>query len=314
MTMDKFFIVGCPRSGTTMLQQALNRHSRIAIPPETAFFSMLAYSKRIQHEHLQRIKEDLEIDLPSASTRLRRSLEARAFYDEMARLYVERLHKPNVTHFGEKTNEHLSRLNRIRRVFPNAKVILMVRDGRDVALSLRSLPWTSRDVNVNFALWLYCYRLQKNAQRRGDLSLLCVRYEDLVKEPDRELRAILAFLGLPYEPWVVKGEDHMTGVPAWEHLWKSRAAERIRSHRTGLWRQELSVAQLGILEHWGGWALRELSYELVTDGNRPLPWFFHLRVAWRSLWWLAWRPRYAQAKTLWVKQHHLSAKQHSDEE
>jgi hypothetical protein len=36
--MEKFFIVGCPRSGTTMVQQALNRHSRVAIPPETKYF------------------------------------------------------------------------------------------------------------------------------------------------------------------------------------------------------------------------------------------------------------------------------------
>jgi len=266
---------------------------------------MLGYSKRIQQEHLQRIREDLEIDLPIPTARLRGTLEARTFYDQMARLYVERLGKRGVTHFGEKTNEHLSRLQRIHRLFPNAKVILMVRDGRDVALSLRRLPWTSRDLYVNFALWLYCYRLQKNAQRRGDLPLLCVRYEDVVKDPEKELRAILAFLGLPYEPQVAEGEGNEEGIPPWEYLWKSRAVEKIKLHRVGLWRQELSVEQLGILERWGGWALQELGYELATDGKASLPWFFHLRVAWRSLLWLARRPRYAQAKALWVQQHGL---------
>ena len=305
MIANKFFIVGCPRSGTTMLQQALNRHSQIAIPPETAFFSMLGYSKWTQHEHLQRIKEDLEIDLPTPPARLRCTLEARTFYEQIIRLYVERMDKPSITHFGEKTNEHLSRLHRIRRLFPDAKVILLVRDGRDVALSLRRLPWTSRNLYVNFALWLHCYRLQKSAQRHGGLPLICVRYEDLTKDPEKELRAILTFLGLPYEPQMVEGEGNAVGIPAWEHLWKARAAEKIKPHRMGLWRQELPAEQLGILERWGSWALQELGYELITDGRTSLPWCFHLRVAWRSLFWLVRRPRYAQAKAFWVQQHGL---------
>src|SRR5438128_10984464 len=101
--MTKFFIIGCPRSGTTMLQQALNRHSQVIIPPETAFFSLLGHCKRIQREHLQRIKEDLEIPLRLPAHRLHRMQETQAFYEQMARLYVERMGESTVTRFGEKT-------------------------------------------------------------------------------------------------------------------------------------------------------------------------------------------------------------------
>ena len=58
--MKKLFIVGCPRSGTTLLQQALNRHSQIVIPPETKyFFSFLGHTRRCQHRHIDRLNADL---------------------------------------------------------------------------------------------------------------------------------------------------------------------------------------------------------------------------------------------------------------
>src|SRR5215831_4421176 len=59
-TVDKFFIVGCPRSGTTMVQQALNRHSQIVIPPETKFFfSFYGHSLAQQARHVRRLNADL---------------------------------------------------------------------------------------------------------------------------------------------------------------------------------------------------------------------------------------------------------------
>jgi hypothetical protein len=54
MSPQYFFVVGAPRSGTTMLQQALNRHSQIAIPPETAFFTLLRRGRAGQRQHWAR--------------------------------------------------------------------------------------------------------------------------------------------------------------------------------------------------------------------------------------------------------------------
>jgi hypothetical protein len=295
----KFFIVGCPRSGTTMLQQALGRHSQIAIPPETAFFTIPRFSTRGRREHLQRLNEDLGIALPHNPSTATAGA-ARALYEEMTRLYLTHLGKVGVTHFGEKTPVHLSRLRQIRQVFPDARAICIYRDGRDVALSLLSLPWTSRDLYVNFALWRYCCRLQRQLQRAAELPVHFVRYEDLVAGPERELRAITAFLGLPYEARLTDASIDAGGVPPWESQWKARANEPIHPGRLGLWRDRLSEAQLGVLERWGGNDLRELGYELATDGRHPLPWFFRARVAVRGLLWLARRPGYGQHKSLWL--------------
>jgi hypothetical protein len=193
--MNKFFIVGCPRSGTTMLQQALNRHSAIVIPPETKFFfSFLGRSRESQLKHLKRINADLQIGMPAPQQRIRSGPGARAFYDQMARLYLQKLGRNGDVHFGEKTPEHTGRLRLVRRLFPDAKVIFIYRDGRDVALSMTKVPWMDPDLYVNFAVWLYYYRILTQARSGEPPGLLCVRYEDLVTNPPEELRIILAFL------------------------------------------------------------------------------------------------------------------------
>src|SRR6266852_1380392 len=158
--MEKFFIVGCPRSGTTMVQQALNRHSQIVIPPETKFFfSFCGHSRERQLRHLKRLNEDLNISMPAPATRVRSVADGRAFYEAMERQYVARLQKTDAVYFGEKTPEHTSHLPRIREMFPQAKILVLYRDGRDVALSLTRVPCMSPDPYVNFIVWLYYSRV-----------------------------------------------------------------------------------------------------------------------------------------------------------
>jgi hypothetical protein len=270
--MYKFFIVGCPRSGTTMVQQALNRHPRVAIPPETKFFfSFLGHSRRQQRRHIERLDRDLGVRLPRPAAAVRSADEARAFYEVMARLYVERLGKPGVLWFGEKTPEHTGHLPRIRRLFPDAKVVVVERDGRDVAESLSRMPWASPDVYVNFAVWLYYHRVVRGARQGAWPNCHFVRYEDVVADPRRALGGVLDFLGLPYEPAVADGWGNTEGVPEREYPWKGRALGKITRDRVGAFRQRLTTEQVEILERLGGAALRELGYELLSDGRRPLP-------------------------------------------
>jgi hypothetical protein len=115
--MKKLFIVGCPRSGTTMLQQALNRHSQIVIPPETKFFfNFYGQSRSCQRAHLKRLNADLEIEVPCPPRRVYEPESARTFYDEMAEMYLARLGRADVAYFGDKTPEHTGQLHLCQRV------------------------------------------------------------------------------------------------------------------------------------------------------------------------------------------------------
>src|SRR6201996_1398172 len=149
------FIVGSPRSGTTLLRMMLDSHPQLAIPPETGFIpralaglfgndahQRLAFMQTISHFPAESPGwRDFGIDAPT----LTRELEGiapfhvdealRCFY----RMYAARFNKPR---WGDKTPSYGRHLRAIERVLPEASFIHMIRDGRDVALSLRNL-WFS---------------------------------------------------------------------------------------------------------------------------------------------------------------------------
>lgn len=283
--MRYFFVIGAPRSGTTMLQMALNRHSRIVIPPETAFFALVDRSYRGQLLRWSRIQADLQIGISPPKRRVRPGQSARDEFRRLASAYAARFAPHNVSHFGEKSPTHARRVAAIVKTFPEAKFILMYRDGRDVALSLSKVPWFPRDIFLSFALWLHYCRLHQRVVRAYRERILCVRYEDLVSDPARELRTVLQFLGLNFEDGVASGSGNCDGIPQFEYGWKGRAIEPIHCERIGVWRRELSQTQIAGLESWGKETLQRLGYELSTKPRARfylsrLPWIFVRGVAW----------------------------------
>ncbi len=287
--MKKFFILGSPRSGTTMLQLALNRHSRVVVPPETRYFSsFLGHSHRHQLRHVQRLNRDLQIHLPPPLHRINKDEDARKFFEQMASLYLQRLSRTDVTYFGEKSPAHTGQFRRIKEVFPEARILFLYRDGRDVALSLTKVPWMHQDLYVNFTIWLYYYWVLGQAQRCPGLEVLCVKYEELATNPATELRKILGFLDLEYEPAVAEGYGNSEGIPLHEYSWKARALGPITPDRIGLWRQELSEDEILALELLGRNALEPLGYALTMERGGTLSAGFYARLCW-NLFGLAWR-------------------------
>ncbi|MCB1034230.1 MAG: sulfotransferase [Acidobacteria bacterium] len=283
---EKFFIVGCPRSGTTMLQQALNRHSEIVIPPETAFFSdLLGHTTRSQKRQLRQITQDLEIELELPPGGVRGTDASRSLFEDLANRYLARRNRTAVRYFGEKTPRHLLYLRRIRRLYPESKVILVYRDGRSVARSLTQVDWAPHDLFVNFGTWLAYARVQRRLESSSFPNLLTVRYEALASRPSTELAKVLAFLGLPPEPEVSRGAGNRAGIPCWELDWKARALKPIDASRVSSWQQELSAEEISALEAWGGDTLEQLGYTLSSDRHTSLPPGFHLgRLTRLGLW------------------------------
>lgn len=283
--MRKFFIIGCPRSGTTLLQQILVRHPSIVVPPETAFFTKLlsGWPGRFRRQREQ-IRADLGISLAAAGRPRDRPAQA-ALYDKMAADYAHRIERPDALWFGDKTPDHLRHARTISRVFPEARFILVVRDGRDVALSLSKVPWTPSDPVVNFGLWLDAAVLQEELVRDPPASIVQVRYEDLVGSPQTEVLRITEHLELDYRTELLEAGSGPTGIPQWEREWKGSAHEPIRQDRVGVWKRELDRRQVVLMERWGGTALTRLGYEISTPPDQrallPAGAVTHFR---RALW------------------------------
>jgi hypothetical protein len=263
-----------------MVQQALNRHSQIAIPPETKFFfSFFGQCRQCQAGHIERLNGDLNIHLPAPAKRISSVADGRAFYDLIARHYLERVPKRDLVYFGDKTPEHTGQVSRIRNLFPTAKILVLYRDGRDVALSLTKVPWMSPNVYVNFSVWLYYARVVRQLNNVADPNVYVARYEDIVTDPEAAFRQILQFLGLRYEPAVPNDYGNREGVPEREFAWKWRALEKITTDRIGVFRQELSSSQIELLDRLGKDALPALGYPLLTDGNKALSLGFLMKLS-----------------------------------
>lgn len=263
-----------------MLQQALNRHSRVVIPPETGFFlDLVGHTLRGQRNHLRQIAADLKIDVPPIDRRAASQTQVRELFEEIAARYIASVRKTGAienqpTHFGEKSPRHLLCLPRIIAAYPEARIILIYRDGRDVAPSLARVPWGPSDLYVNFGIWLRFVRAQLRARELTGVNLCEVKYESLVAQPKRELERLCTFLKLPFEEALAAGSGNREGVPEWEDEWKARALQPISQSRAQLWRTELSETQLSRMEAWGGRELELLGYELSQDKPPSLPpWF-----------------------------------------
>ena len=288
------FVVGVPRSGTTLLRLMLDAHSQLAIPPETHFLPKLI---RACQEELDADRDgrrralelmtghrrwpDFGLDPADVEARLQgegllEPAEAcRAFYGAYAAKHSKR-------RWGEKTPQYVKTMKRIGGALPEAHFIHLIRDGRDVALSILDVSWGPSTIEDAAVQWTS----QVRRARRKSRSLAHyneVRYEGLVADPEPIVRRICEFAKLPFEPEMLayheRASERMSAVARDLELGGGRegisASERAsqhalvseapRSERAGRWREEMDAADVAIYESIAGPTLVELGYELVES-------------------------------------------------
>ena len=288
--MRRFFIVGCPRSGTTLLQQILGRHPEVVIPPETAFFTKLvSESGALRPRPRRQIESDLGVAL-EVGERLADNAAVEALYRQMAEAYVGATDANAPAWFGDKTPDHLRHTDRIARLLPDARFVLIHRDGRDVALSLSKVPWSPSDPVVNFGIWRQAVAHQRRLLADPPAPVLTVRYEDLASSPRDQVRRLTDFLEIDYDDSLLVPREDADGIPEWEMDWKARAVEPIRQDRIAVWRRELDPRAVRTMERWGGVDLTELGYELSEPDAGSATWAELLPIHLR---WAGWRARAA---------------------
>lgn len=275
MNQPPFFIMGAPHSGVSLLQDALSRHPSIAILPETNFFALFDGSRQRQAEHWMRIGERLGIRITPLTRRIAPGPAAGMLFLELVEACLGESGRNPAALWCDAGPENPRQATAILRTFPEARFILVYRDGRDVALEMMKNVRVRSDLYVGFHVWLKHYLLQRRLAQQLPQRILCVRYEDLVAYPDQELRLILDFLDLDDELHVV--EECVRCLSPSEESSPASQERGQQPSGTGIghWRDELTWNQITSLERWGGWALREMHYECVTDGRSRLPpWHF----------------------------------------
>lgn len=222
-------VVGAPRSGTTLLRFMLDSHPLLTIPPETAFLPAVAelrQSGSVTAHDLFNLITTFPGDAPVWPDF---DLSAREFREELGRLtpfdvsagvrtfyslYSSKQQKPR---FGDKTPTYCVHMSAIERLLPEAHFIHIIRDGRDSSMSLRPLWFApARDIASLARYWRYNVTTAREAGRSAG-AYMEVRYEDLVTEPEPQLRSIGRFLDLPFDYSMLR---------YWE-----RTPSRLREHK-----------------------------------------------------------------------------------
>jgi tetratricopeptide (TPR) repeat protein len=184
------FIAGLPRSGTTLLEQIIDAHPEAAGIGELNTIDVMA--------------DMLGGDYPWPGSL--GDIDEKAI-SQMARKYIKAAVEVGGKNRSRLINKNLQNWNRLPLVammFPNARVIHIRRDPRDVAVSCfmssmhpKKNRWTN---DVSDILWMsdQCERLMTHWKSALDLQFLEVNYEDLVHDVDVQARRVIDFLGLPW--------------------------------------------------------------------------------------------------------------------
>jgi hypothetical protein len=264
-----FFIVGFPRSGTTLLSVLLDRHTRLCVPPETAFFDEVAPSliwrnDAILMRVLGRWRRLSELSLEPEMVRQKLGRKRCGAGEVLAAILDLYALSRGKARCGEKTPQHLRHVPTILRHFPDAKVICMLRDGRDAALSLSSMPWWGQQGLVAAAkLWKRYVRLMEKFTRKYSSQFVILRYEDLLVHPEEVLSRIMDYLGEAFEPTQLRAETPSYVVLPRSKDWKGKALQPIDVGSIGRRRSEALASELAFLEE----TLRD---ELRRYGYGPL--------------------------------------------
>jgi hypothetical protein len=281
------FIVGCARSGTTLLQRIVDAHPQIAITPSMHWIS--GYFKRrkvsrpedpVTPEMVSGVLEDRKFD----RFRIRRDelegligsgepVSYSRFLAGIFDLYGKTQGKPLV---GNKTAPYVRRLPALHALWPKARFVHLIRDGRDVCLSVmnwskaegtagRYATWTEDPVTTMALWWKRKVLLGREAGRSLGPNLYQeIRYEALVSEPARECEKLCSFLGLPYDEAMVNYQERKeTG--SWGRAAKGRWLPPTPAMKER--HSSMSVEEVERFEAAAGDLLDELGY----TRNVPLP-------------------------------------------
>jgi len=277
------FIVGCPRSGTTLLERLVNAHPEIAIIHEshwiTRFFKkhigvtrdgivtpeMVSALCNHHHFHLLDTRQEF-------IERLVEGPEPITYSQFVSRIFDQFGSRRGKRYVGDKTTGgYLRNLNILHALWPDARLVHLIRDGRSNCLSMINWPKSQKaaarfdiwkeDRIATVALWWKWHIQQgrKSAENIAPEKYYELRYESLVENPQQQCQDLCRFLDLPYDDAMLRFNQGRKTDDA------NQSANRAwRSPVKGLrnWRTEMPARDLEMFEAIAGDELEELGYDL----------------------------------------------------
>jgi len=261
----------------------LHAHPRIAIPPETRFV-LTSYEGRSKFGDLR--AEPSRRALAGSIVSERQTLfydlglDAGEVLEEIVagpptlgsaigivfRAYARRFDKPR---WGDKRPGYYQYIPALLRMFPDAQIVHLIRDGRDCVASLQTMPWFTQDFYAAVCTWVEAVDSGRRAARQLPAGTYFeLRYEDLVADPAACLAELCGFLGEDYDPAMAEPHKIAGSTIPERKTWHADTQRAVTAAPSGTWPDRLAPAEVALCEAAMGSRLRALGYE-VTGGGRP---------------------------------------------
>jgi hypothetical protein len=278
------FVLGCPRSGTTVLYHMLLSAGGFAVyRSESNVFNLLVPRFHGMRSAADR-KELLDVwlrsklfrvsglDAGEISTKI--MAECHGGGDFLRIVMQEIAHQQGVGRWADCTPDHLLYMQEIKRQIPDALFVHIIRDGRDVALSYARqrwsypLPWDRNErLGVSALYWEWAVRKGREQGKRLGADYREVRFEELITNPQQSLEQLGLFIDhdLDYD------RIQRAGIGSVSKPNSSFAGESEEIFNpVARWKTKMSLDQIGGLEELIGEALLELGYGLTSDRRMSL--------------------------------------------
>jgi len=283
------FIVGAPRSGTTLLQYMLRSHSALSLPTgESHFFIPLyrnasQYGDLSQADNVRRVLQAMEgqsaeflyTDLHGLKfdvDTLTQEFTAegrRTMRDIITGLFEKNAAGEGKPRWGDKTPYYVLHLTKLLDWWPDAQIIHIIRDGRDVALSMFARRHDFRAYNT-YHVAKQWQQYVESGHEMGQLlpasQYLELRYEDMIGDQKSALQRICSFLGETYS-------DELLDYKKSGEAGKTPLLQKpVQKSNRDKWKHEMTPWQIRVFESATADTLKQFGYTLSTSGRSlPLP-------------------------------------------
>jgi hypothetical protein len=278
------FVIGAPRSGTTLLRIMLSSHPRLYIPPESDFIPRLYLGRARGAMSPDRAVRDVRTILangrflhewhtapPDAAAFVAAlpELTPAALLDAFYRAYAAHY---GAARWGDKSPIYTRHVPLLAEIFPCAQFVHLIRDGRDAALSTVAAYPDRFYVDMYFAARSWRHRVR--AARQAGLALgqahyTELRYEDLTTDPETVLRGLCDFLGEDYAPAMC--EPHKLARELLRPQGRHAPVREPVHANSGGWRTRMAPADQRLFHAVASDLLADLGYDVADCGALSAP-------------------------------------------
>ncbi len=283
-----FFILGRPRSGTTLLRTLLDAHPNITIPLENSGLIHLYYkyrkvlnwdSKKLQELFIDfknlNFIDSWNIDWNSVEGIFDHASHLHLEFHEIIRIYYyhyqSEFAKEEILMLGDKSPLNSLYAKEIFQIFPGAKYIHLVRDYRANLASMSKHDVFSPSSTAMLMQWRKSVNQINKLAFTYPQRFLQIRYEDLVLHPEESYEKICVFLNVTYVPSLLYPEYRKKAVKniynsAFLDQWQPDLSGKISSSNIDKWKKQLSPAAIRKADYIAGRRGKLFHYEPVSKG------------------------------------------------